>query len=97
MTAFSIALLVCFILVAIPLNILSVWIKPRVNERLPEDQRTSWWYRDYSRVYGLYEEQNPDSILPNLSRYGYYLLLALTAIMILLGLSLRRQPKERET
>ena len=64
-------------------------MKARVNERLPEDQQTSWWFRDYWRVYRLYEEQNPDSILPDLCRYGYYFALALMAVMILLALSHR--------
>ena len=61
-------------------------MKVRVNERLPEGQRTSWWYRDYWRVYRLYEEQNPDSILPDLTRAGTVVAIALVAVMVVMGL-----------
>ncbi|MGA7402787.1 MAG: hypothetical protein WCC99_05325 [Candidatus Sulfotelmatobacter sp.] len=84
-----IALLVCFIVLVIPLNVLSLWMKARVNEELPDDQQLSLLSRDYSKVNRLYGEQHPDSILPSLNGYGYYLAVALMAAMILLGFTSR--------
>jgi hypothetical protein len=85
----TIALVVCFVAFAIPLDILCVWMKKRVNEELPEDLRLSWWSRNYRQVERLYGEQNPDSILPDLSRYGYYVALALMGVMVLLAVTSR--------
>jgi hypothetical protein len=62
-------------------------MKVRVNEELPEDRQLSSWSRNFEEVRRLYREQHPDSILPDLNRYGYYLALALMAAMILLGIS----------
>ena len=87
----TIALIVCFVAVGIPLDILSIWMKARVNGDLPEDQRLSQWSRNYRQVNRLYGEQHPDSILPDLSRYGYYFVLALMGAMIFLGITSRRQ------
>ena len=76
-------------MIGIPLDILSMWMKARVNEDLPEDQKLSWWTRNYREVNRLYGEQHPESVLPDLNRYAYYIALGLMAIMILLGISSR--------
>jgi hypothetical protein len=81
-----VALLVCFLVLGIPLDVLSIWMKMRVNEELPEDQRLSWWSRNYRQVERIYGEQHPDSVLPDLSRYVGYLVMALFAAFILVGI-----------
>ena len=87
-TEITIALFVCFVVVAIPSGFLSLWMRIRVNEQLPEDRQVLWWPRgNYSRVEELYGEQNPDSWMPSLSQYGRYTALALMGAMILLGIT----------
>jgi len=83
------ALLVCILAVGIPLDFLLVWMKMRVNEALPDDRRLSWWSRNYRQVERVYGEQHPDSVLPDLSRYAGYLVMALFAALILVGITLR--------
>jgi hypothetical protein len=76
------ALLICFLIVGIATDFLSVWMKMQVNQQLPEDQRLSWWSRNYRQVNKLYGTQNPDSILPDLNRGGTVVVIALFAAMI---------------
>jgi hypothetical protein len=64
-------------------------MKMHINEELPEDQRLSWWSRNYREVNRIYSERHPDSVLPDLNQYGYYLALALMAGMILLAITSR--------
>jgi hypothetical protein len=79
-------LLICFLVFGIALDSLSAWMKMRVNEELPEDRRLSWWSRNYRQVNQVYGDQHPDSILPDLNRYGGYLVMALFAASILVGI-----------
>jgi hypothetical protein len=88
-TEITIALFVCFMVVAIPAGFLSLWMRVRVNEQLPEDRQVPWWSKDYGRIEELYAEQNPDSWMPSLGQYGCYLALALMGAMILLGITSR--------
>jgi hypothetical protein len=88
-TRISIALLVCFVVIGLPLDFLSLWMRVRVNEQLPEDRQVPWWPRNYRRVEVLYGEQNPHSLMPSLSQYGRYAALALTGAMILLAITSR--------
>ena len=89
-TWITIALFLCFIVVAIPSGFLSLWMRVRVNEQLPEDDQVAWWPRgNYRQVEELYGEQNPDSWMPSLSQYGRYTALALMGAMILLGVTSR--------
>jgi hypothetical protein len=79
-------LIVCILALGIPLDVLAMWMKVRVNETLPEDRRLSWWSRNYRQVEQIYGDQNPDSVLPDLSRYAGYLVMALFAALILAGI-----------
>ncbi len=81
-----VALLACILGLGIPLDGLQIWMKMRVNEGLPEGRRLTWWSRNYRQVERNYGEQHPDSVLPDLSRYGGYLVMALFAAMILVGM-----------
>ena len=78
-------LIISVFVVGIPLNILSIWMKMRVNENLPEDRRLSWWSRNFRDVERIYGEQHPQSVLPDLSRYGSYLTIALLAAAVLVS------------
>ena len=69
-----------------PLWILSTWMQIRVNEELPEERQLSWWFRNYRQVERIYRAQHPDSIVPDLTRYGTYLVMALFATMILVAI-----------
>jgi hypothetical protein len=88
-TRITISPLVCFVVVIVPLNFLSLWMRRRVNDQLPEDRQVPWWPRNYRQVEVLYGEHNPDSWMPSLSQYGRYAALALMGAMILLGITSR--------
>jgi hypothetical protein len=81
-----VSLVVCFLIVGVTLDLVSAWMKIRVNKELPADRRLSWWSRNYRQVQRSYGEQHPGSLLPELSRYGGYLAAALFAAMILVGI-----------
>jgi hypothetical protein len=81
-----VSLVACFFVVGIPVDIVSTWMKIRLNEELPTDRRLSWWSRNYRQVERMYRERHPDSLLPDLSRYGGYFAVSLFAAMILMGL-----------
>jgi len=85
-----VVLFICVFVVGIPLDLLQIWMKMRVNEALSEDRRLSWWSWNYRQVERIYGEQHPDNPLPDLSRYGGYLVLALFGLLLLVGLSLRK-------
>jgi hypothetical protein len=85
------ALFLCIFALGVPLDVLSIWMKMHVNKELPEEERLSWWSRNYWKVEDIYSEQHPDSVLPKISRYGGFLILALLAAAFLLGLSLNSE------
>lgn len=66
-------------------NAISATMKFRVNARRFDDQKLSWWSRDFREVNRAYRECYPDSVLPDLDRYSYYLLLALFVALLLIG------------
>jgi hypothetical protein len=81
-----VALFICVFVFGIALDVLSIWMKTRVNEDLPRSSRLTWWSRNYRQVERIYGQQHPDSILPDLSRWGGYLVMALLASLILVGI-----------
>ena len=84
-----VSLLISFLIVGIAIDILSVHMKMRVNADLPVDRRLSWWSRSYRQVNRLYSEQHPDSILPDLNRFGGYVALALFGATLIVSLLAR--------
>jgi hypothetical protein len=69
-------------LLSFVLIVLYIFMKISVNLDLPEGKRSSWWSRrDYGAVRRTYAGQNPDSILPDLSRGGSYLVFVLSIAM----------------
>jgi hypothetical protein len=83
------ALFICIFALGIPLDVLSIWMKMRVNKELPEGERLCWRSRNYRKVEDTYSEQHPDSILPKVSRYGGFIILALLIAAFLLSISLK--------
>lgn len=47
---------ICVLILGLVSDALFVSIKIRINERLPEDRRLSWWWRDYRQVNRVYRE-----------------------------------------
>jgi hypothetical protein len=58
-------------------------------KNFPEDRQLPWWSRNDRRVEQIYGQQNPGSVVPNLSRYCRYIALALMGVIILLSISSR--------
>lgn len=85
------ALFMCIFALVVPLDVLSIWMKMRVNKELPEEERLSWRSRNYWKVEDIYSEQHPDSVLPKISRYGGFLILALLIVTFLLSISLKAE------
>jgi hypothetical protein len=82
-------LAVCFVVFAVPLDFLSLGMRMRVNEELPEDRQVPGWPRNYRRVEQIYGEQHPNSVIPGLSLYGRYTTLGLMGAIILLAITSR--------
>ena len=58
-------------------------MKIQVNERLPEEQRFSWWTRNSWKVARKYRELYPDSYLPLIGQCSFWLCLALgTTVLV---------------
>jgi hypothetical protein len=79
-------LLVCFMLVGLAADRTTSYMRSHLNGHLSQDRKLPPWPRSYRRVNTLYEEQNPASILPRLSRGCGYLMIALFVVMVLTGL-----------
>jgi len=62
-------------------------MKFRVNSRASSpESKFSWWVRDSSEVARTYQELFPDSYLPSISRYAFWLMVA--AALVFLSISL---------
>ena len=57
-------------------------IKIRVNQRLPDQERFSYWKRDYSSVARKYRELYPDSRLPAIARSIFAIFLILFGVLV---------------
>lgn len=77
---------ICILVLAIIINVISIIMKVRVNAKRFDDEKLSWWSRDFRAVNSAYREYYPDSVLPGIDQYSYYILLALFVVMLLIGL-----------
>jgi hypothetical protein len=64
-------------------NAIAVTMKLRVNSMRPEDQRLSWWARDFREVNRAYREYYPASALSEIDHYAFYFLLVAFAAFVL--------------
>ncbi len=79
-------LLGCFILVGLAAGRITSYMKSHLNDQLSQDRQLPRWPMSYRRVNRMYEERNPDSILPRLSRVCGYLMIVLFVVIVLTGL-----------
>ena len=77
---------ICLLVLATIINVISITMKIRVNAKRFDDEKLSWWSRDFRAVNRAYREYYPDSLLPDIDQYSYYVLLALFVAMLLIGL-----------
>ncbi len=68
-------------------NSASIVMKLQVNEKLPPEERFSWWNRDFWKVARKYQEFYPDSYLPLIDKCSFWLCVALAAVFIVWSLS----------
>jgi hypothetical protein len=61
-------------------------MKIRINEKLPQGERFSWWARNYSAVGQKYRELFPNSLLPDISRYSGWICVLLFVASIMASL-----------
>jgi hypothetical protein len=71
------ALLVPTVVLSAVLSVLYLFMKLSVNLDPPKEKQLSWWSKDYFVVERTYAEQNPERVLPQLSRAGLCLIIAL--------------------
>ncbi len=67
-------------------NSTSIVMKLQVNEKLPPEERFSWWNRDFWKVARKYGELYPDSYLPLIDKCSFCLCLALLATLVISSL-----------
>jgi hypothetical protein len=79
-------LLFTFLLLGAVANVIFMTMKIRVNSKRLDGEKFPWWVRDFRRVNQKYSEYYPNSILPDIDRYGGYFLYGLFAVVILAGL-----------
>jgi hypothetical protein len=64
----------------------STVMKMHVNDRVSEDERFSWWSRNYAEVGRKHRDLFPDSLLPDIARYSGWICLLLLAAGVLVSL-----------
>jgi hypothetical protein len=75
--------IVAFLIFGVVTSASSTVMKMRVNDRVPEDERFSWWSRNYADVGRKYRQLFPDSVLPDIARYSGWISLLLLAAGVL--------------
>ena len=75
--------IVVFLIFGAATSAASAVMKIQVNDRVPEDERFSWWSRNYTDVGRKYRELFPGSPLPDIARYSGWICLLLLAAGVL--------------
>ena len=57
----------------------------QVNDRVSEDERFSWWSRNYAEVGRKYQELFPDSPLPDIAGYSGWICLLVLAVGVVVS------------
>jgi len=66
-------------------GIASTFMKMEVNGRLPPAERFSWWNRDAGKVTRKYREFYPDSYLPVIAQFSFWLFVILFVVWAILS------------
>lgn len=67
-------------------NCADISMKIQVNQRLPEQERFSWWSRNSWAVSRKYGEFYPDSNLPLIGQFSFWVGVVLGAALVVSGL-----------
>jgi hypothetical protein len=78
-------LLICFLIVGMASNVISITMKLRLINGDITNKRFSWWSRDFREVNRTYRECYPNSLWPSIDRHVGYFLYALFAAVVLAG------------
>jgi len=78
--------IIAFLIFGVVTNTASTVMKMQVNDRVSEDERFSWWSRNYAEVGRKHRELFPDSPLPDIARYSGWVCLLLLAAGVLVSL-----------
>lgn len=70
---------IAFLIFGVVTSTASTVMQLRINDRVPEDERFSWWSRNYAEVGRKYREFFPNSPLPDIARYSGWMCLLLLA------------------
>ncbi len=62
--------------------IISTVMKLEVNHRLPSKEKLPWWSRSYGKVERKHRELYPDSYLPLVAQWSFWLTLAMFATFV---------------
>ncbi|MBI3474813.1 MAG: hypothetical protein HY010_03720 [Acidobacteria bacterium] len=84
MPALIVIVLVMLISIA---SISDISMKVAVNNRLPPEERFSWWNRDGWRVAKKYKELFPDSYLPVISQCSFGLVFAIGLVLLIVSVT----------
>jgi len=78
-------LLPLFVLLIVVVCVTDIAMKICVNDRLPAEERFSWWNRDSWRVARKHKELFPNSNLPMISQFGFWFAVAMSLIWLVLS------------
>ena len=78
--------IIAFLIFGVVTSTASTVMKMQVNDRVSEDERFSWWSRNYAEVGRKHRELFPDSPLPDIARYSGWICLLLLAAGVLVSL-----------
>ena len=82
MTAFTSIFWSLVVLAILVNNYADIAMKIQVNQRLPKQERFSWWSRNSWAVSRKYREFYPDSNLPLIGQFSFWLAIVLGAAFV---------------
>jgi hypothetical protein len=77
--------IIAFLIFGVVSSTASTVMKMHVNDRVSEDERFSWWSRNYADVGRKYREFFPDSPLADIARYSGWMCLLLLAVGVVVS------------
>ena len=71
---------IILVLLVVVTNIADIAMKLAINGELPPEKKLSWWSRNYWGVEQKYREFHPESCLPSVARWSFWLFVAMFAM-----------------